>query len=128
MDQQNQGGEQVDLTAEAILGQEDLPKQRVIVPEWKGCVWVRSITGEERDAFEVGMVEQRGPDRVTNMRNVRARLVALCACDAEGKRIFTDQQAEALGRKNARALERLFVVARRLNGILTADVAELVGN
>jgi hypothetical protein len=51
------------------------------------------------------------------MENVRARLVALTLCDTEGYRLFDDSEITALGRKSARALDRVFTVAQRLNGI-----------
>jgi hypothetical protein len=41
----------------------------------------------------------------------------LTLCDATGNRLFEDAEITALGRKSARALDRVFAVAQRLNGI-----------
>lgn len=100
------------LSKEAILAADDLPREKVNVPEWGGEVLVRTMSGTDRDAFESSLLEQDG-----RMENVRARLVALTLCDSQGYRLFDDSEIAALGRKSARALDRVFSVAQRLNGI-----------
>ena len=100
------------LTKEAILAADDLPRETVLVPEWGGDVYVRTMSGTDRDAFEASLLEKDG-----RMENVRARLVALTLCDSQGDRLFDDSEIAALGRKSARALDRVFSVAQRLNGI-----------
>jgi hypothetical protein len=40
------------LTRDSILNAKDLKKELVKVPEWGGEVYVRCMTGSERDAFE----------------------------------------------------------------------------
>ena len=37
------------LTREQILGLSDLPREEVRIPEWGGVVFVRALTGSERD-------------------------------------------------------------------------------
>jgi hypothetical protein len=100
------------LTKDAILAADDLPRETVHVAEWGGDVFVRTMSGTDRDAFEASLLEKDG-----RMENVRARLVALTLCDAQGDRLFDDSEIAALGRKSARALDRVFSVAQRLNGI-----------
>lgn len=116
------------LTREAILQAQDLPYEDVEVPEWRGIVRVRGLTGAERDAFEQSIVEQRGKNTRMNLRNIRAKLVALCCVDEQGNRIFTDDDVELLGKKSAAALNRIFEVAQRLSGLRPEDVEELAGN
>ncbi|WP_461367541.1 hypothetical protein [Candidatus Darwinibacter acetoxidans] len=116
------------LTRDAILQAEDLPCELVEVPEWSGSVYVRALTGIERDAFEQSVVEQKGKSTKMNLRNIRAKLVALTAVDEEGKRLFTDDDAALLGKKSAAALDRVFDVAQRLSGLRQEDVEELAGN
>ena len=103
------------LSRDAILSAEDLEKELVHVPSWGGHVYVRALTGAERDAFEASMVDQRGRDRKMNLKNLRARLCALTICDEEGNRLFSDSDVEALGKKSAAALTRVFAVAQRLS-------------
>lgn len=114
------------LSKEAILAADDLPREVVHVPEWGGDVYVRTMSGTDRDAFETSLIARSdagsGADAVagagsTRMDNVRARLVALTLCDADGVRLFDDADIVALGRKSARALDRVFAAGQRLNGI-----------
>ncbi len=89
---------------------------------------MRGLTGAERDAFEQSIVETRGKNTRMNLRNIRAKLVALTVVDEDGNRIFSDEDAEALGKKSAAALDRIFAVAQRLSGLRPEDVEELAGN
>lgn len=116
------------LSRETILQAQDLPMERVPVPEWGGEVIVRGLTAAERDQFEQSIVETRGKNTKVNLRNIRAKLVVLCCVDEQGNRIFCDEDAEVLGRKSAVALNRVFEVAQRLSGLRPEDVEELAGN
>lgn len=98
----------------AILAATDFQKELVEVPEWGGSVYVRSLMGTERDTFE-NVIAREGVDEAAD--NFRARLSALCMCDEVGKRLFDDADAEALGKKSAKALSRVFDVAMELNGM-----------
>ena len=40
--------------------------------------------------------------------NFRAKLAALIVVDESGSRVFSDEDAAALGQKNAKALDRIF--------------------
>lgn len=114
------------LTKEAILAAEDRQTEDVAVPEWGGTVRVRGLSGTERDAYEAGIVLiSRSGQRSVNLKNLRGRLVALACIDEEGNRLFTDEDAIALGDRSAAALERLFDVARRLSGLSDSDVEEM---
>lgn len=116
------------LTREAILNAADLVTEDVEVPEWGGTVRVRGLTGSERDAFEQSIMEQRGRDVALNLRNIRAKLVALSVVDEQGRRVFSDDDVKALGQKSAVALQRVFEVAQRLSGLRSEDVEELAKN
>jgi hypothetical protein len=117
----------------AILDLADLPTETVLVPEWGGAVRVRGLTGKERDDYEGGiMVSRRNPKtgdltQEMNLANVRARLVVRSVVDEAGQRVFTDEDAEALGGKSAHAVSRIFDVAQRLSGMRPEDLKELVG-
>lgn len=116
------------LTRDAILGVADLKTDHVEVPEWGGVVLVRGLTGAERDQFEADSLVGRGKRREVNLRNFRARLVARTVVDEQGNRLFTDADVEALARKSASAIARVYDVAARLSGLTDEDVDELVGN
>ena len=116
------------LSKTAILAAQDLQTEDVEVPEWGGAVRVRSFTGRERDAFEASMVRGDGRDRKVDLTNMRARLVGLTVIDETGQRLFTDDEVDLLGAKSGAALDRVFAVAQKLNGLSGADVEELSKN
>ena len=116
------------LSKTAILAAQDLQTEDVEVPEWGGAVRVRSFTGRERDAFESSMVRGDGRDRRVDLTNMRARLVGLTVIDEAGQRLFTDDEVDLLGAKSGAALDRVFAVAQKLNGLSGADVEELSKN
>lgn len=113
------------LSKEALLAARQRPTETVPVPELGGDVVLRGLSGRERDAFEESLFVQKGKKRERNMANVRARLVALCAVDDQGSRLFTDADVELIGEMRADVVDRLFDVAQRLSGLREQDVDEL---
>jgi hypothetical protein len=85
------------------------------------------MTGAARDAWEQSLVSGASKGKV-DITNVRARLVAYTAVDDDGARLFTDADAEALGRKSGAALERCAKVAQRLNALTGESLEEARGN
>ena len=113
------------LKRDDILQASDITKELVSVPEWGGDVYVKGMTGAERDKFESSIVAQHGKEQSVNMANIRAKLASLTICDENGKRLFTEMDVQALSQKSAAALQRVFEVAQRLSGIGDDDVKEL---
>lgn len=109
------------LDRNSILNANDARTERIPVPEWDGEVCIRAMSGRQRDQFEQ---RARGQD----LTNIRAFVVCLCACDESGKRLFTDSDVEALGDKNAAALDKIFWAALKLNRIGSGDIDELKKN
>ena len=107
------------LDRDTILARLDLAPVAVQVPEWGGKVYVRPMTGNERDEFE----EMTEPGH--SRRHLRARLCAATVCDSAGELLFTLDDLVRIGAKNAAALDRIFPVAARLSGMTRADVQEL---
>ena len=118
------------LSAEQILDAIDLPAEDVEVPEWGGTVRVQGLSGTERDKFEARFVNDKGgasPARGLEM--FRARMVAACVVDENGKRLFrSEAEIKRLGEKSASALTRVVDTARRLSGMTDEDQEELGGN
>ena len=113
------------LTKENILGADDLKRDLVSVPEWGGHVYVRTMTGAERDDFETSMLDRKGRSRADAMKNIRSRLCVLCLVDDKGHQLFNRQDVERLSEKSASALDRVFTKAQQLNGLSGEDVEEL---
>jgi hypothetical protein len=121
------------LTKEQIRGAQDRPREWVPVQSWapadetfdpqKHGVWVGTMSGKDRDSWESQCLQRKG-----DLANVRASLAARVIHDADGKRIFTDADAEWLGDKAAGPLSDIFDVALRLNRLRKEDERELSGN
>ena len=99
------------LTRDQILKIDDIKTEEVNIPEWGDSVKVRGLTGTERDAWEESILEQKGKNTKVKLKNARAKLVSLSVVDEEGNRIFSDGDVEALGKKSAAALDRIYEVA-----------------
>lgn len=121
------------LGAQDILSAPAAPLERLDLPEFGGFVYLRELTADERDAYEASRLlwttDKRGKRTwEDNPIGSRARLVACCVCDAAGKRLFSDEQASALGQKSAKGLDRIFQRAVQMNGIGVAAEEEALGN
>jgi hypothetical protein len=89
------------------------------VPEWHGAVRVGTWTGATRWRILRLWNEE---ERATNLLAVVA---AASVVDADGKRLFSDEDIPALAGKNAQALQRIFDVALRVNGMTPAAATDL---
>lgn len=104
-----------------ILAANDRPNKAVVVPEWDATVYVRTMSAGERDRWEEGQLKNPYQD-------VRARLAAEVLVDAQGGRLFAPADVAELSSKSAKALDRVFAIAIRHNGISRDDVDELKKN
>lgn len=118
------------LSADAILSAQDVIYEVVDCrPVWPGSIRMRGLQATERDDYEISCMKQLpGGGQRLNLSGARARLVAKCAVDGAGNRLFSDEQAAVLGQKNAKMLDKLFDVARRLSGLTKDDIEAIVGN
>lgn len=107
---------------ETILGYQDGESKLVYVPEWGEKVTVRSLTAGERDRYELSHEKWR------DAGTVRSRLVVMSCYDEDGNRLFKDEDADALAKKSASAVGRLFEIARKLSGMTEEDVEDLEKN
>lgn len=114
------------LTRDEILAMDDIVTEDVVVPQWNNrVVRVRGLTGTQRDAYEIALIEEKGNSRKVNLQNLRAKLITLSCVDAEGNLLFTQKDVIALGKKGAAALQVLFKVAQRLSGLGEDEIEEL---
>ena len=91
-------------------------------------IFIRTLTGRERDGFEQSCFTQKGKDRVLSTENIRAKLLVRSICDEKGVRLFQDNEAEQLGGIPADILDILFTKAQKMSGLAPSDVEELAGN
>jgi len=99
------------------------------VPEWGCTVRLKAMTGEERDSFESSILRDRSdPSSGVDPRNFHAKFLVRILCDADGKRLFSDDDVELLSGKSASVLDRLYDVGASLAGLLPSDAERLAGN
>lgn len=112
------------LTFADIKNAKDYELTTVNVPEWGGDVLLRPLTSDAKDQYELAML---GVSE-SNTGRIRALLVALCLVDAQGKRIVSDDEIEALGDKSGKVLDRLYQEARKINGLNGDEIDEAKKN
>lgn len=118
-----------DAIRSAILEAKDLPVEAVNVPEWGTTVYLRGMTGSERDGWEAEQYAlSRGGVAGRDLQDFRARFLVRCLCDADGVLLFSASDAATLGKRSSAVLGRLYDLARRLSGLTKADEDTLLGN
>lgn len=115
------------LNRQSILDAVDIQQEQVSVPEWGGDVLVYGLTAGEKDVYEDGMVNATGKKKVT-LKDATARLCSMCIKDENGDRLFSNDDIAALGKKSAKAMERISDAAMRLSGMTKGDIEEIVKN
>jgi hypothetical protein len=97
-------------------------------------VYVRQLTGRERDQFERSLLRQvkSRKGEVTyeeSMGDFRAKMVVNAICDEKGNNILEPGDFELLSRSiSAARLELIVAKVNELNRIIEADVAAMVKN
>jgi hypothetical protein len=101
---------------DAILASDDLAREPVDVPWEMGGekLYIRALRASERDEY-VAKTMRTGDFTWTS--DLTASLLVKVIVNEDGERIFSDTDAEALGRKSASTLSKLFKVAMRLSGM-----------
>jgi len=121
--------ETIILDRSSILEAKDIKTEPLTVPEWGGKVFVKGLSGNERDAWEQRIVEARkGNTGKYDIRLLKARFVIACCVDADGKQIFNEGDVEALNLKSAKAIQVVYDVGQRLSGLSDEEAALLAGN
>lgn len=115
------------LTREEIKAKRGvLPRQPLDVPALGGTVYVSKMNAKMRDAFE--QMVTGGKVGGVNLDNIRARFVALVTVDAEGKPLFTQEDAEWIGELDTEAVQAIVDKGFEINGIGQNAVEEAAKN
>ena len=122
-------------TADEIFAVEDREWKKVPVPKWgkNWVIYIFEMSGGSRDSFErsIAKLTKENDGSFTQemvWNNYRAKLVARCACNSKGHRIFNEDQVKKLGQKNWRTLKELADVAQELNGLTKEAIEETTKN
>lgn len=106
---------------EQIMAANDLPLDKVNVPEWNCDVYIKSLSGRERLQLEADI--KRDED------NALFRVVCLCMCDQKGERLFSyPDEVDLLKGKSVKVVQRLFKQALKMNAMRSEDVEDIVKN
>jgi hypothetical protein len=124
------------MTRDQILAAEDIGYENIDlsdVPGW-GIVRIRDLSAADRDRLEASLLapqrngQKSAANQQLNLKNVRARFCAFCIVGEDMQPLFSEADIEALGRKSAKALDRIFDRIRARNGLTEDAVNELVEN
>jgi hypothetical protein len=107
------------LDRKSILAADDVRKEKVAVPEWGGDVYLRVLSGTDRDHFEESYADQK-------MKAFRIRFLLLALCDERGERLFADDEGDILGKKSSVVINRLFEAGWKLNA-LSQEAVDALG-
>jgi len=108
------------LSKSSILSANDTKiSDEIKVPEWGGGVFVKTLSGTERDIFEEAYSQNK-------MKAFRARFLVLTICDDKGERLFADNEVDALGKKSSVVINRLFDKAWAHNAF-TSEAVDALG-
>ena len=102
----------------------------VRIPEWDGEVYVRQITGLERDEMDMAGAD---PDTMGATRRSMGGFRAKCAIyflsDAEGNRLFPAlSDWEQLAQLHGNAIDRIVDEGRKFNGMTAESMDGLEKN
>jgi hypothetical protein len=130
MDANGQNGNH-QLSANEILDIIDVVIEPHPVLQWKGMVYVRSVSAQERGEIEAGAAmfkEHKGKD-ATFARDFTVRFAWLAMCDENGTRLFSKiEDVAKLKQKNAAAIASIAEHAQKLSGFSKQDMEELEKN
>jgi len=122
------------LGKDALLAKEELKREKVEFEDGD-FVYVRQMTGHERDAFEQSLLKKIRDKKGTVIsyeqatEDFRAKLAVLTLCDEAGAPILEQKDYPLLSRNmSAKRLETIINKAQELNKISEEDKEELVKN
>lgn len=124
-------GAALDRAAFLKHAKESRPLHRVDLPDvGEGAhVFVRGLSATGKDKFE-DKVYTAGPGgkMVADITGVRALMVRLCTCGADGALLFTDEDLPALAELDAKTADAIYSAASRHSGLSQKDVEDILKN
>lgn len=103
-----------------------IERDKLLVPELGGEIWVRGMSGIERDKFEEGLRIRKGKRAgQSDLRNFRAQLAVRVIVDDQGQRVLNDLDADIFGRLPAGVLDRIITRCNELSGKAQEELDDL---
>lgn len=122
------------LSRELLLQKDDLKIEKVELS--RGYVFVREMTGHEKDIWEQSMLKQKpngdrnkGIEYETTLEDFRAKLAVVTVCDVDGNLLFEPKDVKLLNKSmSATNIEKIITVAQRLNAVTEKDKEDILKN
>lgn len=111
-----------DLKAKLLGLRNTVPSETVSVPG-VGEVEIRGLTAAGRDAYDQLLMHSK----TKTLRNIRAGLLVQCLF-SDGKPLFHQGDADAIGEMPATVVDDLYEVACRLSGMGVKATEQAEGN
>ncbi len=111
-----------DMDKAAILQRR--ARKVVKVETEEGDFYVRSLTVGQKNFYEAGNYALKKGKPTLCLDTADARLAVLVLCDAEGNRLFTDEDAAQVQHVDSTLLEAALKAAKELNGLTSGDAEE----
>lgn len=106
-----------------ILNRPDRPVTRVPIAEWQGEVYVRALTAEQKEDYELWFNSMDPPIGATN------RLAAMGLCNEDGtSQDWSEHEIEQLSAKHGGAVERIAARVKELTWLTDEDLEEAEKN
>lgn len=126
--------ESVLLNRDALLQRDELKIEKVELT--RGHVFVREMTGKEKDIWEKSLMKQKPSGDKRNpvsyemdLEGFRAKLAVVTVCNADGELLFKPQDAQNLnGMMSASNMDKIVIAAQKLNAITEEDKEEILKN
>src|SRR5437868_7602200 len=102
------------LTLSEIIAAKDSQIEKVPVPEWGGDVFVRVLTGPEREEYDTLMLSKIDGNKWKDNKGLKQLLLKYALCDEKGTRMVQDSDVAKLFGKSSTVLQRLFEKAQQI--------------
>lgn len=117
------------FTKEQILSANCQPEPvEIDVNGQRDVVYVRGMSGTERDIWEQTIFEERKASGDSVYPHYRASLVVKTACDKDGSRLFSDDDIKKVSKLPASVIEPIHDKGAKLSGITAGDAEALAKN
>lgn len=104
-----------------------VPREKMTVPEL-GDIWIYGMTCGEKDDYENNVVHFNRGDRQVRLSNARAVMMQRTVYNQHGSRLFAEEDIGKLAMVPAKIADPILNVAKRLSGMATGEIEELVKN
>lgn len=102
-----------------------IERDTLTIPELGGTIFVRGMSGTERDAFEEGLRIRKGRKAgQSDLKNFRAKLAVQVVTNEQGERVLKDEDASIFGQLPAGVLDRIISRCTELSGMAAEEVEE----